>query len=116
MNARKRQHDKWDVELKANLKGITWCEKCGSSEFVQVAHRKKRRLIGWQTEEDKLEYMCAAKLCQVDHQALDENYSKDGQTIDTHQIMFDVITSLIKDRDPGLVLKVYPFPEEYNAS
>ena len=104
MNARAKVHKRWDAELTKKLAPITWCERCGAADgscgMLTKAHRKKRRFIGWRTEEDHQEYMMAAKLGLYCHQFYDENWNKENDPeFDAHQIMFDDITQMIRVRE-----------------
>jgi len=103
MTPRKKQHNKWHIELKSKLALITWCEDCGATDgscgILDIAHRKKRYDIGWKTEDDHQEYLMAAKIGRKHHTAVDENWNKDNDPdFDAHQIMYDYITRLVEAR------------------
>lgn len=94
MNLKTKIHKKWDRELKKYLSEITWCEKCGARSIIDVAHRLKRRFIGYEEDSDRQEYFMAAKLCRTCHQKLDEAKGEDP-----HRAMFDIITNIIWSRN-----------------
>jgi len=100
---RKKIHNQWDKEAEAKIAHITWCQKCGTtgsySNPLTKAHRKKRRFIGFRTEEDHQEYLMVARLCSDCHRGYDENWNKEGvENFDPHQIMFDEITKFIEEQ------------------
>lgn len=99
MTGRKKQHNKWHAELGKYLANIVWCEKCGDvppPDLLDIAHRVKRRFIGWNTEFDRREYFMAAKLCRNCHTGYDEYVGEEA-----HERMFSGITEIVGDRDPG---------------
>lgn len=67
--------------------GITRCEDCGTTLFLTLAHRKKRRYC------DRVELHLCALLCQSDHQ----RYEDMG-----HERMFNEINAIIERRPTPL--------------
>jgi hypothetical protein len=102
MNNRKAQHNEWAKELKVYLMRIIWCERCKKRRATDIAHRLKRRLIGWRTELDRAEYFMAAKLCRPCHRDLDEHVGDGG-----HERMFLIVTRLAETRPRGTVYGKY---------
>lgn len=104
MNTKALVHREWHKDLVEFLDPICWCEKCGTTDpglpgKFDIAHRKKRRFIGYQTEQDHEEYMMAAKLCRKCHIELDENWNReDVEDFDAHKHMYEVITELCRIR------------------
>jgi hypothetical protein len=99
MNQRKAQHNGWAEELKIYLSKILMCEMCRIRKATDHAHRLKRRLIGWRTDLDRLEYFMAAKLCRRCHKSLDEYVGPQ----DAHERMFLIITRIAVARPRGSV-------------
>jgi len=82
---------KWHRELKQYLMGnlgIDYCESCGTSYGLSIAHARKQRFI---TTRD--EYFRAAILCLPEHQSLDE---ATGENV--HERMAEFIDALIANR------------------
>jgi hypothetical protein len=94
MTPKKKQHNVWASHLAKYLQMIAVCEVCLRRPAVDIAHRLKRRLIGWRTRSDMLEYYCAARLCRECHTFLDE-----GETEEAHERMFKTISVAIAHRD-----------------
>lgn len=108
MTAKKRQHNIWARWLAKALALITWCERCHARpgpDYLDTAHRLKRDLIGWRTEDDRAEYMTAVKLCRNCHIELEEATGED-----VHQEMFEEVTRIRLGRDPSLVPESMPYP------
>lgn len=103
-NTKALVHRQWHGDLAAFLAPIVWCEKCGTTDpgppgKFDLAHRKKKRFIGYETELDHQEYMTAAKLCRKCHIGLDENWNKeDNLDFDAHRHMYEVITDIVNRR------------------
>lgn len=66
-------------------KGIYFCEICGTTEALSMAHRLKRRFIT-----DDQELRTVAILCLRDHEIIEKL---------PHQEMFDRITEIIQNRE-----------------
>ncbi len=82
---------KWHRELKQYLMGdlgIDYCESCGTSYGLSIAHALKQRFIT--TRED---YFRAIILCLPEHQKLDE-----GTGDDPHKYMAAFVDRLIAKR------------------
>lgn len=104
MNTKTQVHREWHKDLELFLAPICWCEKCGTTDpgppgKFDLAHRKKRRFIGYETQSDHDEYMMAAKLCRKCHIGLDENWNRDDiEDFDAHRHMYEVITNIVNNR------------------
>lgn len=91
MNARTKQHRQWHKELKDYLMGklgIQWCESCGTTYGLSIAHATKRRFI-----KTRSDYFRAAILCLPEHQKLDEATGPNP-----HERMAEFIDRLIEQR------------------
>lgn len=93
MTPKKKKHNEWDQQIKDLLVFVTVCEICQSAPATEHAHRLKRDLISWRTDDDRLEYWCVAKVCHACHQAMDE-----GTGEGVHRRMFLKVTWAITDR------------------
>lgn len=100
MTPKKTKHNEWDRQIKSLLVFVTVCEICLNAPAVEHAHRLKRDLIGWRrngedgnTNEDKLEYFCVAKVCQRCHRDMDEHVGSDS-----HKRMFMIVSYCITER------------------
>lgn len=90
MNAYKKLHTKWHVELKQHfhdiLGDIPYCENCNSTKPpLDMAHSRKRFDI--HTRE---EYFHAAMLCRACHNSFELGK--------THQEMFELVSEVINKR------------------
>lgn len=87
-----KKHRQWHKELKEYLMGnlgIEWCESCGTTYGLSIAHATKRRFI-----KTKQDYFRAAILCLPEHQKLDEATGENP-----HERMAEFIDLLIERRD-----------------
>lgn len=90
-----KQRDKWAKELSKALAHITWCERCGTTNFYPVgkpdiAHSEKRRFIV--TREL---YFEAVKLCRACHEFIEYGTVEDPGT---HERMKFMVLELIQQR------------------
>jgi hypothetical protein len=86
---RGRKTREWDnarasIKKELSAKGITFCEMCGSTFGLTMAHRLKRRFIT-----DKAELRKIALLCLECHDRIERL---------PHSEMFNVVTTIIENR------------------
>lgn len=93
MTPKKKQHNIWDRQIKSLLVFVACCEICNNAPATDHAHRLKRDLISWRTDQDRLEYFCVAKVCRRCHQDMDEHVGEDS-----HKRMFMIVSYVITER------------------